>query len=226
MTEQWRTDMQLTHTYVQLCIASDDFSYFDARRALAEKAPAHSRYLLAMVAAGPPVVLEGIAQDSTTPTNPALGNTSIEATQKIQESFDSAQADLQNDANNIPKDKTTVPAWKQNMRQKVDRIKKQISDKLDEYERKAEKAIENLPEPQRKPEADKWVQAQDWIMNLVNKMVDALNQMWQWIQNAVQVVLGGIISALKTMKEFCADAFQKVADTASEVVNKLKGIFS
>lgn len=214
---------------MHLCVAANDFSYFEARTALQEKQPDLFRNEFHQMVAGDfSVVANGpLMARTTTDTLPAAPSKNIDAelkkdaedqNQQIQESMNAAVKDAEHEAKNAPKDPSKVDAWKEKLRDNNKARIAEITAQMNKATDTAIAKIQKLPEKDRAPAATKWDEAQDWILKALGKLQEALTKAWEGLVEAWNAVVDWVNGAIAKVKEWGVQVGQAVQQAADKIV--------
>lgn len=213
---------------MHLCVAANDFSYFEARTSLQEKQPDLFRNEFHQMVAGDfSVVANGpLMARVTTDTLPAAPSRNIDAemkadadaqNQELQQTMDAATKEAEHEAKNAPKDPSKVPAWKADLIAKNNARIAEITGKMKKAGDDAIAKIEKLPEKDQAPTARKWNDAQDWIVKNLGLLIEALNKAWDAIVQAWNAVVDWVNGAIATVKEWGVQVGQAVKQAADKI---------
>jgi hypothetical protein len=237
ITEPWRQTLKTTHAYGQLCFAVEDFSYFEGRVALQEKAPLLYRTQYRNITNKQDIIGRyGVvpSQSAFAGYNNSDGIDQVkavadEASQQVTIKTKELADSLEKEAKTKPSDSSEVPAWKEKLRKKNEDCKAALNKMMDDSMEKATASIEKLPEPLREPAANAYTSCYDYLMATIAKIKEfldkawkAIGDLWNSIVKGVQVWVEGAVS---TIKEWAGDALGSCASVAGKVANVFASLF-
>ncbi|KAK4941304.1 hypothetical protein LTR10_018714 [Elasticomyces elasticus] len=213
--EQWKTAIRMHNAYLHVCMSADDFSYFDALRKLHHKAPAlmtHEFHKLLLPPTQRPSLTGLDAPVQITRSQAGdLQTIADSGTQKLQDTSGQIKNRIEADAQNAPTDKSKLPEWAQQMKDKNDADKKKLTDQMDQMTDDAIAKIETYPPEQQAPAANAWIVASNIITqvlgNIVNVFKTALDAVVNFVHDAIQKVE----EAFNSAKNWCEGAVNDVA---------------
>ncbi|KIW93839.1 uncharacterized protein Z519_05154 [Cladophialophora bantiana CBS 173.52] len=219
--EQWKTAIRIHNAYLHTCMSIDDFSYFDALRKLHQKAPAlvtHEFHKLLLPQAERPPLIGADAPTLITKVQAGdLQTIADTGAQKLQDSSQQIKNRIEADAQLAPTDRSKVPAWAQQMREKNDEDKKKLTDQMDQMTEDAIAKIETYPPEQQAPAANAWMVASNIVTqvlgNIVNAFKTALDAVINFVHNAIEKVE----EAFNAAKNWCEGAVNDVGNFFSHL---------
>lgn len=236
--EPWRHTLKTTQTYAQLCFTVDDFSYFEGRVALQEKAPLLYRTQFRNTDKHQDVVGRyGLlpSQKSLTGLN---DNTGIEkvrdvvdtATNEVTRTTKDFATTLETDIRTKPSEKAELQDWRERLRRKNQDCKDKLNKMMDDSMNEAMDRIQELPEPMREPATNAYVSAADYLMLAIGKIQEFMKKAWNTIADLVTAIIHGIQvwveGAVSTIKEWAADALSYCALATGKIASVFASLFS
>jgi phage-related protein len=235
--EPWRHTLKTTHAYAQLCFAVDDFSYFEGRVALQEKAPLLYRTQFRNIDKHQHVIGRyGLvpAQKSFAGLNNSEGIEKVKAVaedagQEVTRMTKEFATNLETEIHTKPSDTTELPAWREKLKRKNQECKDQLNKMMDDSMNQAIDRIQELPEPMREPATDAYVSASDYMMLAIKKIKEFLDKAWTAIADLVTSIIHGVQvwveGAVSTIKEWAGDALSYCGVAAGKVASVFASLF-